>query len=45
MEFAEMKVEKGEDIKLTIVNWLMVNKVKTALFFKCYWFCKRLGYC
>ncbi len=32
MEFAEMTIERGEDIKKTIVDYLMVNKIKTALF-------------
>ncbi len=32
MEFAEMTVERGEDIKQSIVDYLAANKIKTALF-------------
>ena len=35
MEFAEMTVERGEDIKKTIVDYLMVNKIKTASAIRC----------
>ena len=32
MEFAEMTVKQGQDIKKSIMEWLVENKVKNAIF-------------